>query len=207
MTSPFRVALTFDAEHPDRPHRVGVTSRILSTLATTDVRASFFLQGRWVESNRELARDIALAGHVVGNHSFYHARMPLLSPAGLVADVRAAERAIVRYAGVDPRPWFRCPFGAGTHDPAVLAALDRLGYRETRWDVDAVDWRRGRSGRSMVRETLAAAVAHGDGAVVLLHAWTTSVDDGLSSLIAGLRDAGATLVGIDELAGHGTRAA
>ena len=57
----------------------------------------------------------------------------------------------------------------------------------------------------MVRETLAAAVAHGDGAVVLLH-WTTSVDDGPSS-IAGLRDARATLVGIDELAGHGTRAA
>ena len=50
-------------------------------------------------------------------------------------------------------------------------------------------------------------MAHGDGAVVLLHAWTTSVDVGLSSLIAGLRDAGATFVGIDELAGHGTRAA
>ena len=28
---------------------------------------------------------------------------------------------------VDPRPWFRCPFGAGADDPRVLAAVMRLG--------------------------------------------------------------------------------
>ncbi len=42
------------------------------------------------------------------------------------ADVRAAERAIIATTGIDPRPWFRCPFGAGSDDPRVLAG-DRRG--------------------------------------------------------------------------------
>jgi len=46
----FRVALTFDAEHPDRPHRPGVTEEILDVLADRAVSATWFLQGRWVEA-------------------------------------------------------------------------------------------------------------------------------------------------------------
>ena len=83
---PFRVALTFDAEHPDRPHRPGVTEGLLDVLADRGVRSTWFLQGRWVESVPELARRVAADGHLVGNHSFYHARMPLLSDDGLTTD-------------------------------------------------------------------------------------------------------------------------
>jgi len=85
----FRVALTFDAEHPDRPHRAGATERVLDTLDAEGVVTTFFIQGRWAEAYPELARSIAERGHLIGNHSFYHARMPLLSDAGLAADVRA----------------------------------------------------------------------------------------------------------------------
>ena len=67
---------------------------ILDTLEAYGIRATFFLQGRWVESNRETAQRIAAAGHLVGSHSFYHARMPLLSEAGFRTDVRAAERGL-----------------------------------------------------------------------------------------------------------------
>jgi peptidoglycan/xylan/chitin deacetylase (PgdA/CDA1 family) len=47
-SAPFRVALTFDAEHPDRPHRPGVTAGLLDVLAERDVPSTWFLQGRWV---------------------------------------------------------------------------------------------------------------------------------------------------------------
>jgi peptidoglycan/xylan/chitin deacetylase (PgdA/CDA1 family) len=196
----FRVALTFDAEHPDRPHRIGGTERVLDRLDGSGVSATFFIQGRWAEAFPELARSVADRGHLIGNHSFYHARMPLLSAAGLTSDVRAAERAIVAATGVDPRPWFRCPFGAGTDDPAVRAGLARLGYREIGWDVEGFDWHSGRRGRGMAREMVTATVAHGDGAVLLLHPWTTATEHGLEPLIDGLRDAGATFVRLDALA-------
>ena len=44
--APWRVALTFDAEHPDRPTEPGVHAAIVETLARLDLRATFFLQGR-----------------------------------------------------------------------------------------------------------------------------------------------------------------
>jgi peptidoglycan/xylan/chitin deacetylase (PgdA/CDA1 family) len=193
----FRVALTFDAEHPDRPHRIGATERVLDRLAAEGITATFFIQGRWAEAFPRVARSVAERGHLIGNHSFYHARMPLLSAAGLASDVRAAERAIVAATGVDPRPWFRCPFGEGSDDPKVLAGLQRLGYREIGWDVEGFDWRPSRRGRGMAREMVAETIARGDGAVLLLHPWTTATWHGLDPLIAGLRDAGATFVPLD----------
>ena len=197
---PFRVALTFDAEHPDRPHRSGATERVLDQLDAERVLATFFLQGRWAEAYPDMARSVAERGHGIGNHSFYHARMPLLSARGLASDVRAAERAIVAATGVDPRPWFRCPFGAGHADARVLRGLTRLGYREVGWDVEGFDWRPGRRAGSMVRAMLAETIARGDGAILLLHPWTIAADRGLVPLVDGLRDAGATFVGVDTVA-------
>ena len=196
----FRVALTFDAEHPDRPHHPGATEKVLDTLDAEDVSATFFLQGRWAEAFPGVARSAAERGHLIGNHSFYHARMPLLSPAGLATDIHAAERAIVAATGVDPRPWFRCPFGAGTDDPRVRAAIERLGYREINWDVDGADWRPSMRGRGMAAQITRDAVTRGDGCVILLHPWTKATGLGLTPLIDGLRSAGATFVRVDALA-------
>jgi peptidoglycan-N-acetylglucosamine deacetylase len=195
----FRVALTFDAEHPDRPHHPGGTERVLDLLDAQAVTATFFIQGRWAEAFPQLARAVAERGHLIGNHSFYHARMPLLSPTGLTTDIRAAERAIVAATGVDPKPWFRCPFGAGTDDPRVRAGIERLGYREINWHVDGADWRPSQRGRGMARQMTADAVAQGDGAILLLHPWTMATGLGLEPLIGGLRDAGATLERLDAL--------
>jgi peptidoglycan/xylan/chitin deacetylase (PgdA/CDA1 family) len=194
-----RVALTFDAEHPDRRHRPGGTERVLETLASTGTTASFFVQGRWAEAFPTLARSIADGGHLIGNHSHYHVRMPLLSAKGIATDVRAAERAIVRATGKDPRPWFRCPFGAGANDPAVLGALERLGYRDTGWDVDGLDWRSAATGRAVARDAADAALAHGDGAVILLHPWTTATGRALPALIDDVRARGGEFVRLDAL--------
>ncbi|MGH2654692.1 MAG: polysaccharide deacetylase family protein, partial [Actinomycetota bacterium] len=90
-----RVAITFDAEHPDRPvGRPGVEEDLLSLLEGRGVRATFFLQGRWVEAYPDVAARIAEAGHLVGSHSHFHARMPLLTDEGLRADIVQADRAI-----------------------------------------------------------------------------------------------------------------
>ena len=197
--STFRVALTFDAEHPDRPHRPGVTAGLLDVLAERGVASTWFLQGRWVEAEPELARRVAKDGHLVGNHSFYHARLPLFHDLGLTTDVRAAERVIRDLVGVDPRPWFRCPFSAGSDDPRVLGVLAGLGYRDIDADVVLEDWEPSRTGPAMVADALREAPAHGDGAVILFHAWPPGTLDALPDLIDGLRDLGADFVRIDAL--------
>ena len=189
----FRVALTFDAEHPDRPHRAGGTERVLDMLAADGRQGHVLPAGSLGRGVPELARVVADARPP--------RREPLLlpcadaaavSPPGIATDIRAAERAISAATGVDPRPWFRCPFGAGTTIRGVLArhraprlSRDPLGRGRRRLAARA-DAVRG-DGRARSSRT---TVARGDGAVVLLHPWTTATGLGLAALIAGLRDAG-----------------
>jgi peptidoglycan-N-acetylglucosamine deacetylase len=205
--APFRVALTFDAEHPDRPHRPGIAEGLLDVLAERATPSTWFLQGRWVEAHPETARRVAAGGHLVGNHSFYHARLPLLTDEGLATDIRAAEKAIVDSVGVDPRPWFRCPFGAGSTDPRVLGVLERLGYRDTPADVVLEDWEPSRTGPAMARDAIARTPLIGDGAVILFHSWPPGTLEALPAVIDGLRAAGATFVRVDALERFAPRAA
>ena len=87
-----QVALTFDAEHPSRAgNHPGTEEAILETLAGAEVRATFFLQGRWTSAYPGMAGRMAGDGHLIGNHSHFHAPMPLLSPAGIRIDLDEAE--------------------------------------------------------------------------------------------------------------------
>jgi peptidoglycan/xylan/chitin deacetylase (PgdA/CDA1 family) len=195
-----RVALTLDAEHPDRPWcPPGNADRILDTLHEREVTATFFVQGRWAEAYPETAARISAEGHLVGHHSHYHARMPLLLGGGFDDDLNDGAAAIEAATGVDPRPWFRCPFGAGAEDPRVIAEIERLGYRQVGWHVVLDDWEPYRTGEAIATDAVDGVRAHGDGAVVLLHTWPGGTGEGLPQMIDGLRDAGATFVPITAL--------
>jgi peptidoglycan/xylan/chitin deacetylase (PgdA/CDA1 family) len=108
-------------------------------------------------------------------------------------DVERAELTIRETTGIDPKPWFRCPFGRGMDDARVLNTLDELGYRHVGWAIDPRDWDENRTVDELVKFVVA-----GEG-IVLLHAWPTVTADALGLVIAGLRERGVELVGVDEL--------
>lgn len=193
-----RVALTFDAEHPDRPKPASAAS-VLDALDAAGVPATFFLQGRWVEAEPGLARRIRQAGHLIGSHSFYHARAPLFSSSGFRTDVEAAESVIRRTLGVDPRPWFRLPFGSGAEHAHLIAQLRDLGYRHVGWHVEPKEWRTRATVDGVAALVRDGALAHGDGAIVLLHTWPRTVGGALRQAIPELMAAGATFVRLDAL--------
>jgi peptidoglycan-N-acetylglucosamine deacetylase len=196
-----RVALTFDAEHPDRPaHVADGAERILDALADAGARATFFVQGRWALAEPGSAARIGAEGHLVGNHSYFHARMPALTDDGIRADVLDAHAAVAETTGTDPRPWFRCPFGTGNDDPRVRGVLAEVGYRDVGWHLSPEDWEPWRTVADVVKDALAGIDAHGDGVVVLLHTWPASTVDAVSEILEGLAGRGARAVGIDELA-------
>src|SRR5277367_6631766 len=62
--SPNELALTYD----DGPNDI-VTERLLDILARHNTRATFFLIGNFVRQRPHIARAIATAGHLIGNHT------------------------------------------------------------------------------------------------------------------------------------------
>jgi peptidoglycan-N-acetylglucosamine deacetylase len=193
-----RVALTFDAEHADRPNAVGI-ERLFEVLAAADARATFFLQGRWIESVPSVAQGLLDGRHVIASHGYYHGRMSHLTDQGIADDIRRAQGAIWEASGVDPRPWFRCPFGDGASDPRVLGAITAAGYRHVGWHVDSEDWAEGATAEGLEGRVREGIRGVGDGAVVLLHGWPAVTPTVVERLLASARDDGVAYVGIDEL--------
>jgi peptidoglycan/xylan/chitin deacetylase (PgdA/CDA1 family) len=193
------VALTFDAEHPDRPSDGQSARELIDGLRRLEVAATFFVQGRWAEAYPELAGRLAVDGHLVGSHSFYHARMSLFDRRGFRTDVRGAERVIRLFAGTDPRPWFRMPFGSGADRADLVERLADLGYRHVGWHVSGLDWHRRRTAAGVEEAVVAGAAARGDGTIVLLHTWPDATAAALPGLVARLRAEGAELVRVDQL--------
>jgi peptidoglycan/xylan/chitin deacetylase (PgdA/CDA1 family) len=165
-----RVALTFDAEHADRPNAVGI-ERLFKVLAAADARATFFLQGRWIETVPSVAQALVEGRHLIGSHGYYHGRMSHLTDEGIADDVRRAEEAIRQACGVDPRAMVPLPVRRWRIRSASAGAITAAGYRHVGWHVDSEDWAEGATAEWLegrVREGITLA---GDGAVVLLHGW------------------------------------
>lgn len=196
----FRVALTFDAEHPDRPHHlVGAEDRLREQLGTLGVRATYFIQGRWAEAFPDQARRIGDDGHLIGNHSHFHAQMQMFTKDAIRQDIRMAEDAISRIMKVDPAPWFRSPFGAGADDVRLQEVLATSGYRQVLWNASGDDWDHRKTAQQVEDDMVNTAVAHGDGAVLLCHTWPSYTHDGLAGAVQRLRALGATFVTLDQL--------
>lgn len=71
------IALTFD-DGPDAK----VTPRILEVLRRFDVPASFFVLGQKVTDHPDIVRAERAAGHVVGNHTWNHPDLNMMSRSG-----------------------------------------------------------------------------------------------------------------------------
>jgi peptidoglycan/xylan/chitin deacetylase (PgdA/CDA1 family) len=67
------------------------------------------------------------------------------------------------------------------------------------WHVAVDDWEPAHDAAIVENRVVDGVLAHGDGAVVLLHAWPTATLAALDPIITRLVDAGAELCRIDEL--------
>ncbi len=186
-----RVALTFDAEHPDRPGAsAGTVDRILATLRAAEAPATFFVQGRWSQAEPTSARRIADDGHLVGNHSHYHARMTLLSDAGSARTWRKRTRPCPRQPASRPDPGSDARSATGTTILASWACSAISATGTSHWHVVLEDWEPWRAAEDIAREAIDGAGRHGDGAVVLLHTWPDRTAEALPTIVDGLRAAG-----------------
>ncbi len=149
--------LTFD----DGPNSEW-TERILETLDTLNVPATFFMIGDAVRRLSSVARAVSEQGHDLGNHTQRHPNLVLQRSSDVQREIDDAHQSIVDETGRTPR-MFRPPYGQQT--PAVRRALRHLGYVTFGWRMSARDFER--PGVEVIRRRLRSRLRRG--AIVLLH--------------------------------------
>ena len=100
-----QIALTYD-DGPNDPH----TLKLLEVLAKQSVRATFFMIGRYVQQRPDIARAVAQAGHVIGNHTLTHPLLIFQSEAQTRAQMVDCRRVLQDTIG-EHSSLFRPPFG------------------------------------------------------------------------------------------------
>jgi peptidoglycan/xylan/chitin deacetylase (PgdA/CDA1 family) len=129
---PNEIALTYD----DGPNDI-VTERLLEVLARHNVRATFFLIGRYVRQRPQIARAIAASGHLIGNHTMTHPWLAWQSTARVRQELADCNAVLEDTLGAPVR-YFRAPHGA--RRPAVLRIARSLGLTPVQWNIIAKDW-------------------------------------------------------------------
>jgi peptidoglycan-N-acetylglucosamine deacetylase len=130
--NPGQLALTFD----DGPNPAS-TPRLLDILAQHKVRATFFMVGKFVKCERDLARRVADAGHLIGNHTWSHPDLSRTRSANVLDELTRTSDIL---AGITGKPvvYFRPPFGA--RRPYVLKLARQLGLIPVTWNAMTKDW-------------------------------------------------------------------
>jgi len=157
LDNPKQLALTFD-DGPNDPH----TFNLLDVLAKHEVEATFFLIGKHVAAKPEIARRIAAAGHVIGNHTYKHPNLAFCSEARIRQELSDCKKILGETIG-EHSTLFRPPFGA--RRPRVLKVARDLGFTPVCWSVTCYDWNPTSAER--VARHAARQISGGD--VILLH--------------------------------------
>jgi peptidoglycan/xylan/chitin deacetylase (PgdA/CDA1 family) len=152
-----QIALTYD-DGPNDPH----TLQLQEVLARHNVRATFFLIGRYVQQRPDIVRDLVHAGHVVGNHTFTHPHLIVTGRVETRNELEKCQHALQDVTGESPR-LFRPPFGG--RRPVTLRIARSLGMEPVMWNVTSWDWKKPPAEK--IVQTCVRQMRGGD--VILMH--------------------------------------
>lgn len=188
------IALTFD----DGPNSQA-TPKILDILKRYDVKATFFVLGKFIDKNHDIISREAEEGHVIGNHTFTHAK-------GTITDIEKIDRELVRtnnlilkYTGQNVN-YFRPPFGF--ENWRFMTESESLGYTIVLWSLDVGDWNKTKTAKDITSRVLKMTK---NGTILLLHDGGTSREAVIKSLpvvIKELKHRGYRFVTINEMIAH-----
>ena len=161
-----KIALTFD-DGPDPNY----TPKILDILKKYNAKATFFILGVNGNSNRSLLVRAVDEGNELGNHTYTHPNISLISPEQFRLELDTTERL---FEGILGRKslLFRPPYSEDIEPETPeqvqpLIDTNALGYYTVGMHIDPNDW--AKPGVDQIVNSVVQGSQNGDGNVVLLH--------------------------------------
>ena len=203
------IALTFDLCQTRSPI-AGYDGAIVDYLRSEGIAATFFPAGRWLETHRFRADQMASEpGFLLGNHSFGHPDLHSASADRVVREMLLTETSLAQVregaakacgtASVAPLRLFRFPYGSCS--PVGIAAANAVGSVIIQWDVVSGD-PDGTSAAIIERNVLSAVRP---GSIVVMHAngRGTHTAAALKAIIPKLRGDGYRFLTVADLLAGG----
>lgn len=178
QTSEKEVALTFDAAWGSDK-----TEDILNILKESNVEATFFLVGFWVDKNEELVKKIDECGFEIGTHTNTHPDLTKLNANQIDLELSISKEKIENIIKKKVNV-FRAPFGA--YNNIVIDVANKNNLKTIQWDVDSLDWK-GINANAIVNNVLKKVKP---GSIILCHNNADNIVKALPTLILNLKDRG-----------------
>lgn len=187
-----RMYLTFDCGY----EYMNLTDDILDTLKEKNVKAAFFVTLSYIKSNPDKIDRMIKEGHIVGNHSANHPVFPDISRTKMADELYKVDEYLQKHFNYK-NVYFRFPTGAYSEN--ALELVTSVGYKSVFWSVAHGDY--DVDAQPTVQATFDTVTGRfHPGAVILLHAISTSNTKALGDIIDEAHAQGYTFKTLDEYA-------
>ena len=186
------IYLTFDAGYEN-----GNMPAILDALHKHQVHATFFVVGTLIKEKPEMIREIADAGHTVGNHTMTHPDMSHISTQeAFRKELSGVESIYKDITGKEMTRFYRPP--QGIYSTLNLSMAKEMGYHTFFWSLAYVDWYQDNQPDPQEAITKLTKRIH-PGAIVLLHSTSSTNAQILDELLGKWEEMGYSFHSLTEL--------
>lgn len=172
------------------------TMKFLDIFKKHEIKATFFITNYFIEANTETAKRMKEEGHLVGNHSVTHAKLPSCSEDEIYGEIVGCEEAFYEATGYAMDMFFRPPEGA--YSKKTMQITEDLGYRTVFWSIAYKDYdTENQPGKEYVVDHF--KTYHHNGAIVLMHNDSLSNLEAIEEVIVFLKENGYRFGTLDEI--------
>ncbi|HEX2986495.1 MAG TPA: polysaccharide deacetylase family protein [Caproiciproducens sp.] len=187
QTNEKKIAFTFDTDWDDLE-----TKSLINVLGRYNVKTTFFIVGVWADKYPQSVKNIAAAGHEIGNHSDTHPHMSKLPRGGILAQINSCNQKLESLTGINPE-LFRPPYNDCSTGLVESAGSCNMYCIE--WNLDSFDWKNPTP--RQISERVISQVK--PGSIVLFHNGARNTASALPDIIDTLQSQGYSIVPVSQL--------
>ncbi|SMB94135.1 Peptidoglycan/xylan/chitin deacetylase, PgdA/CDA1 family [Desulfonispora thiosulfatigenes DSM 11270] len=154
------VALTINVDWGEE-----IIPGMLDVLKEKNVKATFFITGRFADKFPDIIKTIVKEGHEIGNHGYSHPHPDQISVEENKNEILKTHNILKNFTDDDIN-LFAPPYGERGQN--CLNACKELGYKTILWTADTVDWQVPAPSVSTLVERVTGKKLT-NGAIILMH--------------------------------------